>query len=535
MATTDYAPAEGPPLGRPRPRTLRDWVVPDVPGDGLRGWLGPLLVMVFAGVLRFTGLGQPKAVVFDETYYAKDALSLLRYGWEHNTAKDADKALIANPHADIWTDGPSFVAHPPFGKWMIAIGEQIFGATPFGWRFVPALVGTLSVLILCRVARRMTGSTLLGCTAGLLLAVDGLAFVTSRAALLDVFVMFWVLAGFACLVADRDRSRRRLVAKMEAGHASRSGPFLLHGWRIAAGVCLGLGLGTKWTAVFYIAAFGVMVLIWDVGARRAAGVPAPWAGMLRWEAGPAFVQLAVVGVVTYFATWSGWIFKSGGWGRGEVSSNPLWRPFEAIPRLYEYNKEMLSFHTGLEAKHPYQSWPWNWPILKRPVAFYYTEPKNCGAARCSREILGIGTPALWWGAALALVLVLFLWIRMRDWRAGAILLGYGAGWVSWFPSAFQHRTMFLFYTTPMIPFMCLALVLVFGYLIGPSPEPGVMAAPDGSSRLASPSARRLVGAATAGAFVLVVLVNFAYFYPIYAAKIIPYDSWHARIWFDSWI
>lgn len=86
---------------------------------------------------------------------------------------------------------------------MIAIGEWLFGATPFGWRFVPALAGTLSVLILCRLARRMTGSTLLGCAAGLLLALDGLHFVTSRAALLDVFVMFWILAGFACLVNDR--------------------------------------------------------------------------------------------------------------------------------------------------------------------------------------------------------------------------------------------------------------------------------------------------------------------------------------------
>ena len=49
---------------------------------------------------------------------------------------------------------------------MIALGEWMFGVTPFGWRFMAALIGTLSVLILCRVARRMTGSTLLGCRPG---------------------------------------------------------------------------------------------------------------------------------------------------------------------------------------------------------------------------------------------------------------------------------------------------------------------------------------------------------------------------------
>ncbi|WP_019629240.1 dolichyl-phosphate-mannose--protein mannosyltransferase [Actinomadura atramentaria] len=532
MATTDYAPA--PPRVPGPARSLRDWVAPPVLRDRAAGWIGPLLVTLLAGFLRFDRLGQPKAVVFDETYYAKDALSLLKFGWEHNTAKDADKLLIADPHANIWADGPAFVAHPPFGKWMIAIGEQLFGATPFGWRFMPALAGTLSVLILCRVARRMTGSTMLGCAAGLLLAVDGLAFVTSRAALLDVFVMFWILAGFGFLVLDRDRSRRLLAAKVEGGDVAPLGPYVPHLWRIAAGVCLGLGLGTKWTAVFYIAAFGLMVLAWDFGARRAAGVRSPLAGALVLDAIPAFFQLVVLGVVTYLATWWGWIFKPGGWGRGQVSSNVLLRPFEALPDLWKYHHDMLDFHNGLEAKHPYQSWPWDWPVLRRPVAFYYTEPNSCGASRCSREILGIGTPALWWGAIAALVAVAVLWIVRRDWRAGAILLGYAAGWLTWFPSAFRHRTMFLFYATPMIPFMCLAIVLAFGYLMGPSPGPAPMRSPKDAAALV-PSPRRLLGAAALGAFVLVVLVDFAYLYPVLAAKVIPYDSWHARIWFDSWI
>ncbi|NEE46597.1 phospholipid carrier-dependent glycosyltransferase, partial [Streptomyces sp. SID8455] len=49
------------------------------------------------------------------------------------------------------------------------------------------------------------------CLAGLLLAVDGLHFVMSRTALLDLIVMFFVLAAFGCLVVDRDRARRRLA------------------------------------------------------------------------------------------------------------------------------------------------------------------------------------------------------------------------------------------------------------------------------------------------------------------------------------
>jgi dolichyl-phosphate-mannose--protein O-mannosyl transferase len=32
-----------------------------------------------------------------------------------------------------------------------------------------------------------------------------------------------------------------------------------------------------------------------------------------------------------------------------------------------------------------------------------------------------------------------------------------------------------------------------------------------------------------------VLANFYYLYPVLAGQIIPYDAWHARMWFDSWI
>ncbi|REE96202.1 dolichyl-phosphate-mannose-protein mannosyltransferase [Thermomonospora umbrina] len=529
---TEIESATTPAAAHRRPASLRDWLAPPIPGSALWGWLGPLFVTLFAGFLRFDRLGVPKAVVFDETYYAKDAWALLKFGWEHKTVKDADSLLIRDgSDAKIWEDGASFVAHPPGGKWMIAIGEAIFGATPFGWRFTAALAGTLSVLILCRVARRMTGSTLLGCAAGLLLAVDGLAFVTSRTALLDVFVMFWVLAGFACLLIDRDRSRRALAEKVEDGVGGSLGPFVMHWWRVAAGVCLGLACAVKWSGIFFIAAFGIMVVLWDAGARRAARVRNPYAGAIGLDALPSFVSLVVVGLLTYLATWAGWIFKPGGWGRGEVAGNPLLRPLEAMPDLWRHHKDILDFHNGLTTAHTYQSWPWDWPILRRPVAFFYTEPRDdCAAARCSREILGIGTPAFWWGATIALIVLVGVWLVRRDWRAGAILLGFMAGWLPWFVPAFGDRTMFLFYATPMLPFMALAVALALGLLIGPARQATVHLA-----RHAPSANRRLLGSAVAGAYLLMVLVNFAYFYPVLAAKIIPYEDWDARIWFNSWI
>ena len=71
----------------------------------------------------------------------------------------------------------------------------------------------------------MTRSTLLGCVAGLLMALDGLELVLSRTAILDIFVMFWVLAAFGLMVIDRDRTRARLAAAARRRRdAGPSGP-----------------------------------------------------------------------------------------------------------------------------------------------------------------------------------------------------------------------------------------------------------------------------------------------------------------------
>ena len=52
------------------------------PTDVLWGWLAPLLVAAVGGFLRFWQLGRPHQLVFDETYYVKQAWSLLQFGTE---------------------------------------------------------------------------------------------------------------------------------------------------------------------------------------------------------------------------------------------------------------------------------------------------------------------------------------------------------------------------------------------------------------------------------------------------------------------
>ena len=63
---------------------LRARLMTPMPDDRLWGWIGPLLVTAFAAFLRFYRLSVPNAVIFDETYYAKDAWSILKHGVEWN-------------------------------------------------------------------------------------------------------------------------------------------------------------------------------------------------------------------------------------------------------------------------------------------------------------------------------------------------------------------------------------------------------------------------------------------------------------------
>ncbi|MFF0256241.1 dolichyl-phosphate-mannose--protein mannosyltransferase [Micromonospora zamorensis] len=510
-------------------------------------WLATAVVVAIAAILRFVGLSSPKGKIFDETYYAKDGYGLISRGVEWNYKDNV----------------PSYVVHPPLGKWLIGLGEWAFGyqdadskvsvpghlmttAPEFGWRFSAAVIGTLSVLLLVRIGRRMFRSTVLGCAAGLLLALDGFHLVLSRTALLDIFLLFFVLAAFGALVLDRDARRRRWARALDdgldpsqPGRAGRppTGWRTWPWWRLAAGVLIGCACAVKWSALYFVPVFALLVLLWEVGVRRSAGVRRPWRDALLDEL-PWLVLAGVLMLATYVATWSGWLLTDDGYYRlasaypsAPLSDRPVIGP---LINLFEYHRAAYGFHAQLDDAHKYQSWPWQWLLLGRPVAFHWSGDGACGAPTCASEILLLGTPLLWWSFLPALVALAWLGLARRDWRAGAILLTVAAGLLPWFWFALDGRTMFSFYAAPALPFLVLAVVYVLGALIAPAGGDVGEVAPlvpgDPSYE------RRLVGSIAAGAYVLLVGLCFAYFYPIFVGKVIPYSDWLSRMWLDGrWI
>lgn len=61
--------------------------------------------------------------------------------------------------------------------------------------------------------------------------------------------------------------------------------------------------------------------------------------------------------------------------------------------IWDFQKFMFNFHSGLTATHPYESPWWQWPLDLRPVWYYisYRVPEGM-----TSTISAFGNPAVWW-------------------------------------------------------------------------------------------------------------------------------------------
>ena len=363
----------------------------------LRQILPISIITIFSLIIRIWHLNLPKGYIFDEIYYAKNANSLIEHGVELNEQGGAD-----------------FIVHPPLGKWLIGIGIKIFGNNEFGWRIIPALVGTACVILIYLIAQRLFNSIFLSSTAALLMALDGLALVMSRVALLDIFLMFFIL--LCCY-------------------------FILTNNLWLSGVAIGLAGASKWSGFFLIPLIIALTINWK---------NLQLSSLLR-----RLVQFIFIPIGVYFITWIGWILNSNGWGRQSGGN--------LFTSLWKYHIEILNFHRELSEKHAYNANPWSWLVLGRPTSFYYESPSDCGAASCAQEILAIGTPVLWWAGVFAIAVTAGLFIVSKDRIAAFILAGIAGTYLPWF--LIQGRTMFYFYATSILPFLILALIYTFNWAL----------------------------------------------------------------------
>lgn len=498
---------------------------------GRRLWFiaAPLAIIALAALLRFWNLAHPQSLVFDETYYVKDAWTLANNGYESAWPEGADERFAAG-ETDIFRADPSYVVHPPLGKWIIAAGMGVFGPeSAFAWRATTALLGTLAVPLLMLITRRLLGSHLLALLAGLLFAIDGHAIVMARVAILDNSVMFFALLGFGAIMLDRESFARRLTERVAAsrlaGREPEWGPAIwARPWLLAAGLAFGATTAVKWSGLYFLAAFGLYTVIADAVLRRQLELPAWFSGAVVRQGPVSFLLLVPVAAVTYLASWSGWLLSRGGYFRdwAEQDGNAWTGPFAFVPRaiqsLIHYHESAYGYHVRLSSPHGYQANPLGWTILQRPTSMYYVESEGCIGGTCSSAITAIGNPLIWWAGTAAVLVLLYLAVRHMDGRYALILMGLVAGYLPWW--AYTNRTVFQFYAIAFEPYILLALVAVAGYLLG---------RPD------DPEKRRRRGLWIVGGFVALALLLSAFWYPLWTGTAVPKFFWQMHNWFITWV
>ena len=392
--------------------------------------LAVALILLISTALRLWQLGTPAEMMFDEIYYAKDAKAIVdgRVG-THGQYRWAAGDEVSWPH-------------PEMGKFAIAAGILLFGDRSFGWR-LPAVIAGIGILAcVYPLGRRLGLSPPWAIIALLFAAADPLGVAQSRIATLDVFIAVWTVV---CILFA--------LRYVQDGWRTR--------WLFLSGAAGGMAVATKWSgALAMFAAILIVLTAWLLQRRaeRRAALPVeeddelaarpdptlsplvvtPDAESVPAAAphGPAgrrvalvVVALVVLPIVVYLLSYTQY-FLAG----------------HTLADFRELHRQMITFNLHLKATHTYASLAPSWIIDYRPVWYYFEGTKTY------HGVIAIGNPFLWWLATLSLVAAVVLTLLRRSYALLPVTAIIVVLYSPWFLTT---RTSFLYYMTPVAPFLAI--------------------------------------------------------------------------------
>ena len=160
---------------------------------------------------------------------------------------------------------------------------------------------------------------------------------------------------------------------------------------------LGFGSAVKWSAIFFLPVFLLLLFFWGVGLRRTVGAAAPVAGH---AAGRGWAGCSAVGVcvlAAYLASWTGWFVTDTGWKRHYLAVErlePELPVIGALRNLWYYHVDVLNFHETTELARTRTSpgrgsgcsWPGRSPstgsVTSRAAPPSATPRSRCSARPC---------------------------------------------------------------------------------------------------------------------------------------------------------
>jgi len=416
-----------------------------------RDWRLLVLLTLLALALRLVRLDFPQWIYFDEQYYAKAAGNYIDNQQDTNTV------------------------HPPLGKLMIAAGRIFYEGLKgygvhdlpdsIGWRLSNCLAGTAFIPLTYLLALVLSrGRTSVAATAALLVCLDFLTLVTSRICMLDPFLALWILLGtfFAARFCFEERC---------------------FDFAFLAAACFGLATAVKWNGLF--AAFGALLCMLELESDQTRG---QWPR--RWLALPPLFAGMIVGL--YLLAYSPFFIKEGNVGR------PAWKKVVGYHQLmvrFRYNKEKF--------KHQYLSQFYEWPLIVRPMWFYYKE-SGTKPHKMVRGVACVGSPVVWWVAAFFLLEAVVTSLRLRHPIAQFIVVNYLANWAFW---AISTTGGFFYYMLPMIPLMAIIIALCIDAW----------------------------GRRWRWAYLAVVVVTFLLYFPLLTGLSVPERYFRSLFFIPSWI
>ena len=302
------------------------------------------------------------------------------------------------------------------------------GRLALAWRLPGVIAAALLAFILVLLARRLFASRLVPIIVGIAVILDGSMYAQARIGMNDIYVALFIVAGWYFIVAAH---RPRWSARADI---------------LIAGVLLGLGAASKWAAFYTLA--GVLVAALAVTAYAYANGRPGRGGPLDLLAGRGknaallFLSFAVIPVGIYLASYVRWF--------GGPTAPYGWD-------LIELTKQMYWYHSGLTSPHPAASPWWSWPVVLKPVYWYFGQSDEGNNA----YIYDAGNLALFWAALVATVWCAIAAIRARSVVLGFVVFAFLVQYVAWIPIS---RVLFFYHFFTALPFYLLLLSVWLAYL-----------------------------------------------------------------------
>jgi len=365
---------------------------------------------------------------------------------------------------------PIFEAtHPHLGKMIMAFFINIFGMTPFGWRFAGALFGVLMIPLLFFFARDMFKSTFWASFAALLFTFDFMRFTQTRLATIDTYVVFFGLAAFYCMY------KYYKMSFYETAFWKTLMPLL------ASGIFMGLGIANKWQGVYV--AFGLAIVFIIIMVKRfrehlvfKRKAPYKDFSKLAWKT-CLWCVLFFVGIplVIYVLSFIPHHIV-GNLMTGDPRFDPaetqrvfglpafFWRlPDNTIGNFFldvivtqGYMFWYHGTHVATLENHPNASFWLLWILNLSPIWYYSGQVDGLW-----QSIAAFGNPLVWWGGFAAFVFSIVRFVKKFDKTLLFLFVAYAILIIPWIPVS---RMAFIYHYFPAVPFLILLTVFAFKHV-----------------------------------------------------------------------